>query len=33
MLSLLAADRSKTSISMETIDRIEREASADKRFH
>ena len=33
MLSLLAAGPLEDVISMETIDRIEREASADKRFH
>jgi len=33
MLSLLAAGPLEDVISMETIDRIEREAAADKRFH
>ncbi|MGY2903208.1 DUF6869 domain-containing protein [Bradyrhizobium sp. URHC0002] len=33
MLSLLAAGPLEDVISMETIDRIEREASANKRFH
>ncbi|MDI1264484.1 MAG: hypothetical protein PS018_14610 [bacterium] len=33
LLSLLAAGPLEDVISMETIDRIEREASADKRFH
>jgi uncharacterized protein DUF6869 len=33
MLSLLAAGPLEDVIGMETIDRIEREASADKRFH
>jgi hypothetical protein len=33
MLSLLAAGPLEDVISMETIDRIEREAAADQRFH
>ena len=33
LLSLLAAGPLEDVISMETIDRIEREAAADKRFH
>src|SRR4029078_6346698 len=33
MLSLLAAGALEDAISMETIDRIEREASVNKRFH
>jgi Family of unknown function (DUF6869) len=33
MLALLAAGPLEDVISMETIDRIEREAAANKRFH